>query len=169
MNKNKSACKRPYLVTYAVTNPETYRIVAATPEEAEEAAFSDGEYVKRGDKIEAVPFSCEPERRRKKPRGKSAPVPQMAPAPWHCFENTEGWTVQAADNSFVAYLDYDLETDYDPDRPHPSMAHARLITGLPDLLRAAQSVIKLWRSGRPVHPAINELAAAVDTATSEAS
>jgi len=59
--KKKSAQLRPYLVTYSVTTPETYRIMATSADEAEQTAFSDGEYVRRGDRVDAVPLTCEPE------------------------------------------------------------------------------------------------------------
>lgn len=77
MKKHKSARTRPYLVTYMVTGPETYRIRAASPDEAYDTAFSDGAFVRHGNKIDVSAFECQAEPRPvRKSTGGGSPISQ---------------------------------------------------------------------------------------------
>jgi hypothetical protein len=62
------------------------------------------------------------------------------PAPWHHFENCEGWTVTGPDNEVIAYCDHPLDDKID--EPSPAEANAQFIAALPELLNAVEQALQ---------------------------
>ncbi len=60
-------------------------------------------------------------------------------APWHHFENCEGWTVAGPNHELVAYCDHPLDDKID--EPSPAEANAQLIAAAPDLLDALEQAV----------------------------
>ena len=78
----------------------------------------------------------------------------LTAAPWHHFENCEGWTIAGPNHELVAYCDHSLDDKVD--ERSPAEANAQLIAAAPDLFDALeQAVAALNEAPRFAVPGLN--------------